>query len=65
MAVSDRLTDNGLQCSLPVRLCYRIGLNEPTETPVPHNVYALMAKAGGSLRAHLTQRSKRDWPASW
>jgi hypothetical protein len=40
-------------------------MSEPPESPVPHDAHALLTKAGGILRAHLTQEEREDWLASW
>ena len=36
----------------------RAPMSEPTITPAPHDMHALLAKAGGILRAHLTQEER-------
>jgi hypothetical protein len=36
----------------------RAPMSEPTIRPVPHDMPALLAKAGGILRAHLTQEER-------
>jgi hypothetical protein len=33
-------------------------MSEPTISPVPPDTHALLAKAGGILRAHLTQEER-------
>jgi hypothetical protein len=33
-------------------------MSEPTISPVPHDTHALPTKAGGILRAHLTQEER-------
>jgi hypothetical protein len=33
-------------------------MNEPTDNLVPHDTHALLVKAGGILRAHLTQEER-------
>jgi hypothetical protein len=33
-------------------------MSEPPESPDPHDAHALLAKAGGILRAHLTQEER-------
>jgi hypothetical protein len=33
-------------------------MSEPTVSPVPPDTHALLAKAGGILRAHLTQEER-------
>ena len=36
----------------------RAPMSEPTISPAPHDPHALLAKAGGILRAHLTQEER-------
>ena len=36
----------------------RAPMSESTISPAPHDTHALLAKAGGILRAHLTQEER-------